>query len=180
MATTISVQGTISQRLGIVCALAMAASVLAGDEKSLERVSSYHMNASSRMSAEAEAEALALIPALVELGDTIIGQLDFIYEQMLANRIPLTRLPNEPFASAGEVFSRALVQLKDMRGTGKLGPKGDALLVNLAECRHKADRNANLMRQMIATPKPYVSPIDRAGLSAMSRLGREAASSFSA
>lgn len=179
MATTIHAQGTISQRLGIVCALAMAASVLAGDEKSLERVSSYHMNVSSRICADAEGEALALIPVLVELGDTIIGHLDFIYEQMLANRIPMAQLPNEPFASAGEVFSRALVQLKDMRGTGQLGPDGDALLFNLAECRHKVDRNANLIRQMIAEPKPYVSPIDRDGLSAMSRLGKDAASSFS-
>ncbi|AZF22321.1 hypothetical protein C4J91_3578 [Pseudomonas sp. R3-52-08] len=52
------------------------------------------------------------------------------------------------------------------------------MITVLAESRHKADRNANLIRQMLAEPKPYVSAIDRKGLVALAKLSREAASSF--
>lgn len=178
MVATPSKQSPVSQKLAIVCALAMAASVFAGDDMPKEQKDTYQLGSQSIAANTSDAEALALIPGLIDMGNKVNAFFDRVYADILAGRVPASYLVKHPFATVGEIFSRALAEVKDLKGTGDLGPYGDKLITLLAESRHKADRNANLIRQMLVEPKPYVSSIDRKGLVALAKLSREAAASY--
>lgn len=178
MAAATSKLSPVSQKLAIVCALAMAASVFAGDDMPKEQKDTYQLGSQSIASNIGDAEALALIPGLIEMGNKINAFFDRAYADILAGRVPENHLVRYPFTTVGEIFSRALAEIKDLKGTGDLGPHGDKLITLLAESRHKADRNANLIRQMLVEPKPYISSIDRKGLVALAKLSREAAASY--
>jgi len=178
MATATHKQGSVSQRLAIVCALAMAANVFASDDLSSGQAGTYPLASQSIAPNIGDAEALALIPGLIEMGQSINAFFDGAYAKILNGSVPESLLLNHPFTTVGDMFSRALAEVKDLKGTGALGPHGDKLIIILAEARQKADRNANLIRQMFVQPKPYVSAIDRKGLIALAQLSREAVASY--
>lgn len=125
-----------------------------------------------------EADELARIPAIIAMGEQVNVLFDSVYSGILAGRTPHHALINNPFSMMADIFGRALREIRAYKGTGELGPDGDKLITVLAESRHKADRNANLIRQMLVEPKPYVSSIDRNGLVALAKLSREAAASY--
>ncbi|SFL23940.1 hypothetical protein SAMN04244574_03647 [Azotobacter beijerinckii] len=89
-------------------------------------------------------------------------------------------LLGHPFGTITDVLTHALAGLKPLRGAAELGPDGDKLIIAIAEARYKADRNANLIRQMTTEPKVFASEIDSDGLVALARAGREAAAGFNA
>lgn len=171
-------QSSVSQKLAIVCALAMAANVFASDDMPNEQKDATHLGSHSDVSSIGDAEALAAIPGLIEMGVKVNAFFDRSYTEILAGRVPDNYLLKHPFTTVGEIFGRALAEIRDLKGSGELGPEGDKLIILLAEARHKADRNANLIRQVLVQPKPYVSSIDRKGLVALAKLSRETTASF--
>ena len=173
-------QSSVSQKLAIVCALSMAASVFASDNMPNEQtdVDTCPLGRQAEVSSGGDAEALAAIPRLIEVGEKVNAFFDRAYSEILASRVPHSDLRKHPFTTVGEILDRALAEIKDLKGSGDLGPHGDKLIVLLAEARHKADRNANLIRQVLVEPKPYVSSIDRNGLVALAKLSKESTASF--
>ncbi len=177
MASVVESKSPIATKLALVCALAVSATAFAGDAAQIGQEPSYR-EGELIASSSADADALARIPGLIQMGERVIAFFDRAYAAILAGEVPHQRLLNNPFVTVSEIFGRALKEIRDLKGTGELGPHGDQLITVLAESRHKADRNANLIRQMLVEPKPYVSSIDRKGLVALAKLSREAASSF--
>lgn len=178
MVSIVESKSPIASKLALVCALAMSAAAFAGDGAPIGQEPTYRTGELETLTS-ADADALARIPGLIEMGEGVNVFLDRAYAAILAGEVPHQHMLSNPFTTVSEIFGRALREVKDLKGTGELGYYGDRLITVLAESRHKADRNANLIRQMVVEPKPYVSSVDRRGLVALARLGRETAASFS-
>lgn len=163
----------IANKLALVCALAMAAGTFASDV-SLGDASGKPSAMYKTLDSIQEADALAKIPVLLEMAEWMTMFFDGAYRSMLANSIPEELMQNHPFAMVAEILGRALSEIKSLRGTGDLGPDGDKLIFTIAEARYKADRNANLIRQMTIEPCVFESSIDRNGLISMAKLARRA------
>lgn len=169
----------IASKIAIVCALAVAANTFAGDvsySTADEPASGLHGSVSRDAQ---QPDELAQIPVLFQMAEEMKTFFDRAYTSVLAGSVPHEALLKNPFGIVAENLGRALAEIKSLRGTDELGPYGDKLIYALAEARYKADRNFNLIRQIIAEPSPFVSSINRDGLIGLSKIARDPTNSFS-
>lgn len=167
-------KGMAAQKLSVACAMAFAGFMLASDvaPEVTVGVDPQPAKRASQGSTASVSDTLQLVASLQQL-------LDVAYAKLLNGAMPRMLL-DHPFGTITDILTRALTGLKPLRGAGELGQDGDRLVIAIAEARYKADRNANLIRQMTTEPKVFASEIDSDGLVALARAGREAAAGFNA
>lgn len=176
MSTSAEKKSLVANKLALVCALTVSAWAFADSGSSVEKSS--YPKAESLIGAPIGSDILEKISLLISSLEQNGPVLDRVYADIQAGRLGEDLLKGHPFAMMSEMFGRALSEIKGFKGTGELGINGDKLILLLAEMRYKSDRNANLIRQICTDPKPYVSSIDREGLVALAKLGRENSASF--
>lgn len=104
--------------------------------------------------------------------------LDESRDLLLTGQVPKVALRHHPFNSILDVMDRALREVRPLRGA--MGEDGDRLIIEIAEARSKAERNVNLIRQLLGQHKPFKSNISRDGLVALSQQASIATAGFNA
>lgn len=173
MAPITETRSPIASKLTLVCALALAASTFASDAP-IARLGVEPFAAHKPFEPSEELGALGKVSALLAMAKWMGAFFDAAHQAVLAEKVPDELLRHQPFATIAEILGRALQEVKPLKGTGELGPDGDNLIYALADARYKADRNANLIRQMTVDPITFVSAIDRDGLIVMAEIARAA------